>query len=146
MIWDLVFSYQLTYLGGTEMAKKKQSGSRGNGQKVDYGVDFANVRLSDDEKRMLFEETPSDGDLMSEIIRNAESGFKFTLSWNERNGSYIATFTSEKNPETGRKTGISGFGPDVSLAVSAAIYKLAKVTDGGNWQLDDITEEWSTIG
>lgn len=124
------------------MARK----SAANGSKAsDWGVDFVDVPLSSEVKRDLFENPYSPGDLISALVEMVESGIKLSVVWNEKSSAYICTVTSPVDPTTGRKVAMSSFAPSVDVAMSAAVYKWRLLTDGGGWQLDEITADWTAI-
>lgn len=127
------------------MATKRKATST-NKRSNDFGVDFVSFRLTEAEKKELHDNPPAEDAIFAEITRMVDNGFKFTLGFNERNQAYIATFTGPKDPTTGRKKAVSGFADDPTMACISAVYKCVQLTDGGNWDLNEITNEWGSFG
>lgn len=111
----------------------------------DFGVDFVEVPLTADQKKELYEGTYTAEDLLNGMVHMVEAGFKVSLSYSERSSSYIATYTGPADVDTGRKAACSSHGPSVDVALAAAVYKWTVITDGGNWDLNEVVGEWNSI-
>jgi len=126
--------------------RKNQNGRSSNRKAQDFGVDFVNIPLDKAQKAELVAQQWTGEDLSNALNRLAEAGVKVSFSYVEKNDSVICNITSQADPETGRKTSVSSFGPDASEACKVAWYKWAVLTDGGQWHLYQVEDELSAYG
>ena len=124
----------------------KSDSKTGKTASGDFGVDFVSLRLSDEDKAMLSEAIPEAGDVLSDVVRMVEGGYKLSLSFVEKSDSYCATITSPTNPETGRKSALSGFGPTPDLALAVLAHKHYHLGNGGDWMLVVDNPGWELFG
>jgi hypothetical protein len=127
-------------------SKANGRSNSGRGKKQDFGVDFVNIRLSTEEKRKLASQEWSGDDLANALIRWVENGQKVSFTYSERNESVICSLTSPEDPVSHRRCSVSSFGPDAAEAAKVAWYKFAVLTDGGNWHLYEVDDEFGAYG
>jgi hypothetical protein len=121
-------------------------GKRGRGKPKDFGVDFVQIRLTEEHRKELQKSHFGPDDLENALTRLVEAGQKISFVFGDRNDAVICTLTSPENPETKRKACVSSFGPDILSAVMVAWYKYAVLTDGGSWELYQVEEEERVFG
>jgi hypothetical protein len=116
------------------MPRKKADNSKGNGNKgSDDFKGFAQVFLPDDAENLLIGWTENH-DTWNLIVEAGENGYKFSLVWNERGKSWIASLYGS-TARTGSNFGwsLSGFGPTAEDALTSLLYKHYVVCEGGGW-------------
>ena len=112
----------------------------------DFGVDFVSLRLSDEDKAAFADAALDPADVLSDLVRMVEAGYKLSVSYVEKSGSFVATITSPPNLETGRRSALSGFGPTPDLALAVLAHKHYHIGNGGDWMLVVDNPGWGMFG
>lgn len=128
------------------MTNRGASANKKRATRQDFGVDFLRIYLGKQEKAEIAAQDWKMEDTTHAVVSWVEAGYKVSLTYNEKNDSFICTLTSPTIPETGRKVGVSSFAPSVEEAVQVAWYKWSVVTEGGQWSLYDAQEGFDRYG
>lgn len=88
---------------------------------------FINVPLSPEQKEAFGDWDIQDADVWDGLATYGEKGYKFSLSHNKSNESWIATFTAGE--DTGKNSGycVSGFASDPYNAARVLLFKVSAI-------------------
>lgn len=110
---------------GNSKGKKSAGKSGGRG-----GVQFIDVRLSEDDKDRIQESLSSGNITFDAIFDLLEEGYKFGLRRDERNYTYVATLTDQRTTPT---RVLSGRGSIPINSIASLLYRHL-VLLGGDWE------------
>jgi hypothetical protein len=112
-----------------------KKGTKSNGNNGFGGYTFINYTLSSDDKKKLAVLAASDAFPLALIGDLVAEGYKFSLSYDAQNGSFVATLTDTREDSLFHKHMLSGRGSIAINAFNSLCYKHLAIADG----------DWATI-
>lgn len=124
------------------MSRSKNSGTKSAGAKSDRygGYRFVNIQLSADDRRWLEAADLSIEFPLSAIVDLVAQGYKFSLSEDARNNSYLATLTDIREDSITSKHILSGRGRDGLMAWHSLAYRHFHLLRDGWEPITDTSE------
>jgi hypothetical protein len=102
--------------------------------RIKYGVDFVNLKLSDDDKAAFSEwASESAGDTLTFLEQLVGSGYKLSLNEDEENHCFIAAVTGGQDNRDNRNKCLISRAPDLLEVLQMALYKHFVVCNAGDW-------------
>lgn len=124
--WERLIRYQWRLEGDLgNMAKKQEN--------PPAWVGFANVRLSDSDKENFAAWDMEMDDCWEMLIARCVEGYKFTVTYNEQNKSYVCSLTCNVKRDPNAGYTLTGYAPDVATAMRVLVFKDEVLAAHGEW-------------
>lgn len=122
-----------------DMAKASQQPARGNTE----FKGFVNYKLTVEEKEAYAAWDLHDHDLFDLLALDAQQGYKLTVSWNDQNETFTATYMCQDKDSPNYGYCLSSFAPDWYNAVRVTAFKHTEVLKSA-WPISSKqkTDDW----
>lgn len=106
----------------------------------DFGVEFINIRLSDDDKLTLSSWEEPGGDFLMELERLVDNGYKVSFSYDMRNVAWLVSLTGSKACTVEENQGkcMVSRGSSLPKAFNSMMFKLQKYCPDGLFPGSDV--------
>jgi hypothetical protein len=102
--------------------------------RIKYGVDFVNLRLTDEDKKEFSEWAyEHSSDVLTYLEQLIGSGYKLSLNEDEENHCFIAAVTGGQDNRDNKNKCLISRAPDLLEVLQIALYKHFVVCDAGDW-------------
>jgi hypothetical protein len=115
-----------------DMAKAAQNGHKGN---IEF-KGFVNYKLTPEDKDVYAQWDIHDNDLYLILAADAQAGYKLTVSWNDQNSTFTATYICNDTESAQKGYCLSAYAPDWYSAVRILAFKHNEILNC-QWPIDE---------
>lgn len=117
--------------------------SEGNYMAKNFDWEMINKRLQLEDKKAfenwVAKNPATVADLVTEVATN---GYKLSITWVDSSNSFVVTASGRKDEGRNKKKSLPSWSDDVQEALYMTVYKILVLFDGGEWESDDMSQNW----
>lgn len=108
-----------------------------------FDWEMINKRLQLEDKqafeKWVTKNPASVADLVTEVATN---GYKLSITWVDNSNSFVVTASGRKDEGRNKKKSLPSWSDDVQEALYMTVYKILVIFEGGEWESDDMAQNW----